>query len=1695
MLQTLKVPIFEPFYITQVDARKLIVIWADYVRKCNRYGLKPNKLVDAFTPDQIVIFCRLYPKDLPSDGEDNPTISDSLQHLFIKLADYAKTPTSIEIIELKEYMLEATQMLSSWEGTQVERQQRQYAACLKLLHTHNMLDTWCPGGNWSIKPLAKTTTSCFIKGLHPAPFKVLVEAHLAINETLSKKPALLFAYLLQLAADWDKTHSPVKLRHLSTPRVKPFAKPNTCTFCRQTGHLVTSCFAKRRVDLAEQQPATHAAPSRIPIPQSTVTNFRCNKCRTDTHSWGANCPLNPQARYPVGNSSAAANATITRPIALTGSGPSITRPVQVAKGTPSQSTPGRAPGAVQSKPPQAPTKDRSCLTTAVQALHASGIDFVSLSHDGQAEIYCPATLDGTVQPVLLTPVLFDSGSCTTTITTALAAEFAALNGGMQPLPLPAQISLSSASGHTTTPSTMTAPVLVKIHFMHGAVIIGPLSLMIKDVPASPAERLLVIGRHTLETRLGINVSSLVESHPSYLAHRGCPSYQDNAIRVCQELSVDLDSIAMQHPHPTPTYGLSLPSYVTLLDPKAKYWPPALRDSAVALSADALKAMAIDKPEFPVFEADPFAEDAFGPPMFSTVDEQEKIDALNDTIAMLEERVELALHDGLLPQLAGEVREILHRHLDTFRIKLGHDPPANVPPLRVTLKPGSTACTQKPRGMSPPAREWLRTFIATLVHYGLVRPNPQAVYSSCAFTQPKKLGGFRMLVDARELNAQTEKCPFPMPSVPEMTMTLQGARCFFLIDLFNGYWQIPVIPEDQEKFSFITGDGIWTPTRVPQGTMNATAHFQSIMQDLVIGPDHRDKTLVWVDDLLGFTKGASELEAQRALLHHLDVILTRLGTLNLKASAAKLVLYAKHVEWFGKVFDGVGVRHCPKRIEGLTSLRPPTNAGELMQFLCATNWLHAHIPNLVHLAVPLQALLQSKLGSTPATRTSKYASRSPITSSDWTDACSTAYDIVKEGIRHSITLTHPIPDYFQLLFPDASLTGGGVLLTQVPPYEAHLPVAEMSHQALAVLSRSFKGAELNYSITDKEALPIIWAYDTWPHLLWYRHTRICTDHKTLAYIFNPSLDIGQVSKARSGRLSRYACFLGRFDYDILHISGESNIWADILSRWIPPHLASIGHDHALVVAPDLHVPLTPPITVLSVAVLAAAQLTSWGSDPTCLELCQSLTPVLCPDNYLVHFSSQDDLWHVTDTPHCPIWIPLMCRDIIDRILITAHCGSTGHRGFDATMHRLHCVYWTSQRADVRAFIHDCLNCLDSKYGKKVPRPYAETVHGQGPLQVIHVDHLHVGDSDVTDASGGIYKWICVVTDDFTKVCLLEPATSPTALHTAQVLLAWQAQYGPWLTLVTDQGSNFTSHLMTELATLHGFEQHFHAANTHYPNGTVEVVCKHVTLTLKAILHDRKRPRTEWLEALKVVQYALNSAYRTRLGHSPFELLFSKPASPSNMSLILPLPHTPRVVSYTAVELSTYVKDLAAVLDVIHKKTLLTQVKGRQQSRDRESTGKVLNLAVGEYVLAARVDHPRKPKLIAFWTGPFVVTDVLSSHLYVVQHIHTSETKAVHATRLVLYHDSLMNVTSEMLAASQYLETAGMYEIARVVEYRLHNRVDEIRVAWRGFDEAEWSWEPLQQMLLDDSHFISLELAQLPLTQAQKERLTRVYAVSF
>ena len=47
--------------------------------------------------------------------------------------------------------------------------------------------------------------------------------------------------------------------------------------------------------------------------------------------------------------------------------------------------------------------------------------------------------------------------------------------------------------------------------------------------------------------------------------------------------------------------------------------------------------------------------------------------------------------------------------------------------------------------------------------------------------------------------------------------------------------------------------------------------------------------------------------------------------------------------------------------------------------------------------------------------------------------------------------------------------------------------------------------------------------------------------------------------------------------------------------------------------------------------------------------------------------------------------------------------------------------------VTEFVKQCLHCMDSKAGEKVPRPLGETVHGKRPGEVTHFDYLHVGTS--------------------------------------------------------------------------------------------------------------------------------------------------------------------------------------------------------------------------------------------------------------------------------------------------------------------------------------------------------------------------------
>ena len=66
-----------------------------------------------------------------------------------------------------------------------------------------------------------------------------------------------------------------------------------------------------------------------------------------------------------------------------------------------------------------------------------------------------------------------------------------------------------------------------------------------------------------------------------------------------------------------------------------------------------------------------------------------------------------------------------------------------------------------------------------------------------------------------------------------------------MDLLKGYWQMPLAEEAREIFTITTPLGLFTPTRVPQGVLNATiAYFQGVMTELLVGI----RCKIWVDDV-------------------------------------------------------------------------------------------------------------------------------------------------------------------------------------------------------------------------------------------------------------------------------------------------------------------------------------------------------------------------------------------------------------------------------------------------------------------------------------------------------------------------------------------------------------------------------------------------------------------------------------------------------------------------------------------------------------------------------------------------------------------------------------------------------------------------------------------------------------------------------
>lgn len=73
-----------------------------------------------------------------------------------------------------------------------------------------------------------------------------------------------------------------------------------------------------------------------------------------------------------------------------------------------------------------------------------------------------------------------------------------------------------------------------------------------------------------------------------------------------------------------------------------------------------------------------------------------------------------------------------------------------------------------------------------------------------------------------------------PTVRECLNSLHGSTLFTSLDLYSGYWQIPIAKEHCHKTAYSTESGHWQFFVLPFGVKNAPAVFARLMADIMNG---------------------------------------------------------------------------------------------------------------------------------------------------------------------------------------------------------------------------------------------------------------------------------------------------------------------------------------------------------------------------------------------------------------------------------------------------------------------------------------------------------------------------------------------------------------------------------------------------------------------------------------------------------------------------------------------------------------------------------------------------------------------------------------------------------------------------------------------------------------------------------------------
>jgi hypothetical protein len=523
-----------------------------------------------------------------------------------------------------------------------------------------------------------------------------------------------------------------------------------------------------------------------------------------------------------------------------------------------------------------------------------------------------------------------------------------------------------------------------------------------------------------------------------------------------------------------------------------------------------------------------------------------------------------------------------------------------------------------------------------------------------------------------------------------------------------------------------------------------------------------------------------------------------------------------------------------------------------------------------------------------------------------------------------------------------------------------------------------------------------------------------------YVFAPGKE---VKKHIRGKVLRCSTKLMEYRYEVEHIDGESNVWADMVSRWTGDHapVVRLCAMQLRMRARDSHTEHRPKRRrrKKNQSVATDTEEVEEGvSRPLSRQLrplddldfeWPTLSAVLTVQNQHAVDRPRDakgdaeDGWFIDGR----LWIPSKAESLIQRLLVVAHCGAQAHRGREAMIEGVRLHFDVQRlRAHVESFLSACLMCKHVKGAKILQRPWGPTFRTNERNGALHFDYLSIGDSFEGD------QYMLVLKDEATHFVALTPCATPTSTVVVEAMLAWHSRYGLPRHWISDRGSHFRNEVMKELRKRLKSRHDFTVAYSPWINGSVERANRDIAQVLRVLCLEYKVDTHDWTFFVPILLSSLNHTPVPSLGKkAPVELFYGLPIpSPLRLCLdsrqkeILEIPEQPEAIAKWLDQLRSSIRDL-------HKPMIAERARQTVRNQKQQKSARRRNFDVGDFVVRSRVDQNHYEKLFVTWVGPYQVVRA-DAHCFAVRHLLTGEETDVHPSRLKFYADQSLEVTAEL-----------------------------------------------------------------------------------